>query len=191
MAEETNPFLKVLGNFLLGATDRTTISEAQAMGRPEATGLTRDQLRQFLQEPERQREAELFPLKKESISQDIAGGKTLQELRQTKIRAQKQLSDVKRDPLFSIANSNIQKRIGNDPTIFFQLKSDPELEYQMIQDELEGLRRAKAGKVGEGKGKSAAKAGASGKIRVRRKADGVAGTINESDFDAARYEKVQ
>lgn len=191
-----DPFLVDLIRTLSGTTTSTA---ANRIGAPAAAGLDRGQVSQLLQEED-------APMKKALQTQQVQSGQSLEQYRKDEIdlRRQKLANDaaaraklalVAKDPLFDMANANMNKLIATNPLAAFEVGTDPQKQLDLLNQQLSILRSAKGNKpklpppVGGPKTGAPAPAGKSldGKIRVTRISDGASGTIDEADFDPKIY----
>lgn len=128
-----------LTNVHRASRGRLTDSEARAMNMPEAAGKSLAEIKQLLDMQE-------VPLRRRKMEQDIEASDALEQQRRSKAKAQASLSSMTKDPLFAMANSNLERAIAENSILRLQLGNDPEAKLQALNEQLAILRAAKGGK---------------------------------------------
>ena len=192
-----NPVKRFFSDFLLGAAGRVSVSDAEKIGAPQAAGLSREELSSLIrmQQEERLQEREDLraPIERDKMRQDIASSKALEGDRVAKRKARESMVGLTKDPDFAMANANVQRRIKDDPLTALDA-NDPEVRFQLLQEELGVLKAAKKGPAPKpgSKGPKAGKDKVAGEkmIGVKHKESGQTGRMPESKFNPDLYERL-
>lgn len=171
-----------LTDVIRASQNRITSTEAIRTGLPESAGLTRKGLEELL-------EQRALPLKQAEQRQKIKSLEALGESRIASTERETRMQKISGDPVFKLAIQEVGDQIKGNPLLETRYLRDPDALHQLYLERYDALKAIKAGKKPKLSAKEAARP-ASTRIRVKIKATGVTGTIEEKDFISGTMEKI-